>query len=94
MDKHFNTRYERVSRNLPANVTIKKARKIGPRRGHKWKQQGAGTLSSVYKLGAKIFNPSHIRKGFAIGSRAANSALGKKSSKKELNKHMRYITLV
>ena len=35
MDKHFNTRYEGVSRNLPANVTIKKARKIGPRRGHK-----------------------------------------------------------
>lgn len=83
---NFFARYERVSRkNLQANMTIKKARTIGPRCGHKQKQQGAGIRSSVCKL-FKLF--------IEICSRAANSALGKKSSKKELKEHLQYITLV
>ena len=55
----FYTRYERVSRKkLPANVTIKKSRTIGLRRGCKQKQQEAGILSSVFKLRTKLFKPS------------------------------------
>ena len=66
-------------KNLPANVRIKKARANGPRRGRKQKKkQGAGMLSSIFKLKAKLFKPSYLRKGFEIGLRAANSALKKK----------------
>ena len=51
----FYAKYESASRkNLPANVTIKKARAIGMRRGRKRKQQEAGILGSVFKLGRKI----------------------------------------
>ena len=59
-------------------MTIKKARAIGMRRGRKRKQQEAGILGSVFKLGRKLFKPSYLKKGFEIGSRAANSGLGKK----------------
>ena len=65
-------------KNLPANVTTKKARTIGPRRGCKQKQQGAGILSNVFRLGTRFLKPSYLKKGFEIGSRAANSDLGKK----------------
>ena len=65
-------------KNLPANVTINKSRTIGLRRGHKPKQQEAGILSRVFKLGTKLFKPSYLKKKeFEIDSRAANSALGK-----------------
>ena len=65
-------------KNLPANVTTKKARTIGPRRGCKQKQQGAGILSNVFKLGTRFLKPNYLKKGFEIGSRAAKSGLGKK----------------
>ena len=59
----FYARYERVSRkNLSANVTINKSRTIGLRRGHKPKQQEAGILSRVFKLGTKLFKPSYLKK--------------------------------
>ena len=65
-------------KNLLANVTIKKSRTSGPRRGRKQKNQGAGMRSSIFKLRTKLFKPSYLRKGFEIGSRAANSALVKR----------------
>ena len=47
----FYARNERVSeRNLPANVTIKRVRAIGPRQLQKRKQGGSGLLSSVIEL--------------------------------------------
>ena len=47
----FYARNERVSRrNLPANVTIKRVRTIGPRQLQKRKQGGSGLLSSVFEL--------------------------------------------
>ena len=47
----FYARNERVSgRNLPANVTIKSVRAIGPRQLQKRKQGGSGLLSSVIEL--------------------------------------------
>ena len=77
----FYARYERVSRkNLPANVTIKKASTVGPRCRCKWKQQGTAILSNKFKLGTNLFKLRYLIKGVEIGSRAANSAIGKKKN--------------
>ena len=65
-------------KNLLENVTIKKSRTSGPRRGGKQKKQGAGMRSSIFKLRTKLFKPKYLRKGFEIGSRAANTALVKR----------------
>ena len=79
MDEHFmlDTK-ERAEKIFLQTMTIKKARAIGMRRGRKRKQQEAGILGSVFKLRRKLFKPSYLKKGFEIGSRAANSGLGKK----------------
>ena len=49
-------RYERVSRkNLPRNVTIKRAQQIGPRRQRKRKTQKAGSLlGNIVNLGTNL----------------------------------------
>ena len=54
--RSFVARYERVSRkNLPRNVTIKRARQIGPRRETKRKTQKAGSLlGSIVNLGTNL----------------------------------------
>ena len=76
-DRTFYTRYERVSRkNLPANVTIKRARAIGPIQQWKRKQRGSGLLSFAFKIGSRLFKPNYIAKGIDIGSKVLNSALG------------------
>ena len=43
-------------------------------------------LSSIFKLRAKLFKTSYLKKGFKIGSRATNSALGKKIIEEGLKK--------
>ena len=66
-DKTFYAIYEGVSRrNLPANVTIKRARAIRPRRQLKRKQQRLELHSSAFKLGLQLFKPSYITKGIDI----------------------------
>ena len=76
----FYARYERVSRkNLPANVTVKKARTIGLRRRHISKQQqGSRILETVFNVGKMLFKSSYITKAFGIGSKAAKLAIGQK----------------
>ena len=66
----FFTKYERVScENLPRNVTIKRKRTIGPR--NRRKHRGQGMIGNLFKTGVNL------------GSRFFNSAIGKKSLKKE-----------
>ena len=76
----FYARYERVSRkNLPANVTVKKARTIGLRRRHISKQQqGSRILETVFNVGKMLFKSSYITKAFGIGSKTAKLAIGQK----------------
>ena len=81
----FYTRYERVSRrNLPANVTIKRARAIEPRQQRKEKHGESDLHSSAFKLGSQLFKPSHITKGIDNGLKVLNSALGKKIIEEEI----------
>ena len=71
-------RYKRVSRrNLPANVSVKRARVIGPNQQQKREQRGSGLLSSASKLGSRLFTPGYITKDIDIGSTFLNSALGR-----------------
>ena len=87
----FYARYETLSRkNLLAKKTMKKVRTIGLRSGCKQKQQGAGILSSIFKLGTKLFKPSNLK----LVRERQTLPSEKKSSKKELNKHLQYRTLV
>ena len=60
-------------------MTIKKWRATGLRRGCKEKQQRAGILCNIFKLGTKLFKQRYLKKKktFEIGLRATNSALGK-----------------
>ena len=78
--RSFLARYERISRkNLPANVTKKRPRTIGPRRQRKCRRkQGAGILRSVFNLGKSLLTSSVLRKVFDIGSSAVNSVIAKK----------------
>ena len=77
----FVARYERVSRkNLPRNVTIKRARQIGPKRQTKHKtQKGGSLLGNIVNLGTKALTSTGLlKKGLDIGSKAISSEIGKK----------------
>ena len=79
--KTFYAIYEGASRrNLPANVTVKRARGITPRRQLKRKQRRLELLSSAFILGLQLFKPSYITKGIGIDSKVLNSSLGKKNN--------------
>ena len=58
----FVFRYERVSRkNLPRNVTIKRAQQIGPRRQRKCKtQKGGSLLGNIVNLGTKALTSTGL----------------------------------
>ena len=72
----FVARYERVSRkNLSRNVTIKRARHIGPKRQRKHKTQ----KGNIVNLGTKALTSTGLlKKGLDIGSKAISSEIGKK----------------
>ena len=72
----FVARYERVSRkNLPRNVTIKRARHIGPKRQRKHKTQ----KGNIVNLGTKALTSTGLlKKGLDIGLKGISSEIGKK----------------
>ena len=78
--RSFVARYKRVSRkSLPANVTIKRNRIIGPRQKRKHKtQKGSRLLGTDLRLGKNLLISGAVTKGITMGSRAINSDLGKK----------------
>ena len=74
-------RYERVNRkNLPRNVTIKRAQQIGPRQQRKHKtQKSRSLLGNIVKLGTKALTSTGLlKKGLNIGLREISSEIGKK----------------
>ena len=77
----FVAKYERVCRkNLPRNVTIKRARQIGPRQQRKCKtQKGGSLLGNIVNLGSKVLTSTGLlKKGFDISSKAISSEIGEK----------------
>ena len=80
--------------NLPANVAIKRALTIGPRRQRKRKMQvGAGILGSAFNLGKSLLSPSILKKEFDICSSAINSEIRKKKQTKDLSTRPIYIIM-
>ena len=74
-------RYEKVSRkNLPKNVTIKRAQQIGLRQQRKRKtQKSRSPLGNIVKLGTKALTSTGLlKKGLNIGLREISSEVGKK----------------
>ena len=74
-------RYKRVSRKkLPRNITVKEARKIGPRQQRT--QKGGSIIGNIVKLGPKLgtsgFPKGVFRKGVSAGRKALSSDLGQK----------------
>ena len=75
------TRYERVSRkNLPRNVTIKRAWQTGLRWQRKRKtQKGDSLLGNIVNSGTKELNSTGLlKKGLDIGLTETSSVIGKK----------------
>ena len=81
----FVARYERLSRkNLPRNVTIKRARQIGPKRQRKHKtQKGGSLLGNIVNLGTKaLASTGLLKKGLDIGLKRISSEIAKKITDK------------
>ena len=78
--KSFVARHERISRkNVPIDVTIKRAQQIGPNRQRKRKTQiGGSLLGNIVNLGTEALTSTDLLKnGLDIGSKAISSEIGK-----------------